>query len=170
MYYKELFIVHFTNQSFKNYVKDKHGQIMIGNKISVAALQHVGKGHGDLCSQLLYNILVWSVFQSMWISSIHVPGKENMGVDSEKRISVRELNIKPNISPGPRYQVQPFRSIVYRPELRAYATHTFSLTCRGYFLCIHLFQCVPPVLKKSRQRKKNRKSLRGNGCISQLTN
>ena len=140
---------------------------MIDNTTTILYINSMG-GRSLLCNQITRELWVWCAQHGIWLSSVHIPGKQNVLADKESREKQPDWELKLNpqlfeciIPPWGTlsvdlfasrwdYQLRPFVS--WRPEPEAMAIDAFSLNWKGqYFYAFPPFSLINRVLQKVEQ-------------------
>ena len=121
-----------------------------------------------MCNQITRELWVWCANHGIWLSAVHIPGKENVLADKESREkrSDTEWKLNPKLldsivtlwgtvsidlfASRLNYQLKPFVS--WRPDPEAMAIDAFSLDWREqYFYAFPPFSLINRVLQKVEQ-------------------
>ena len=83
--YLELKAVFFALQCFLSKLQNKHVRLMIDSTTAVACINHMGTNHLLSCNQITQATWNWCISNKIWISTAHIPGRENVVADHESR-------------------------------------------------------------------------------------
>ena len=61
-----------------------HVKAMIDNTTAISYINSMG-GRSLLCNQIARQLWVWCVQHGIWLSAVHMPGKQNVLADKESR-------------------------------------------------------------------------------------
>ena len=144
---------------------------MCDNTSAVNILNHMGTSHSDPCNELAKVIWEWCIKRSIWISIVHIPGKNNVVADFESRRIQREsewmLDITSLCEALKRLEVSPVidlfasrinkqlpRYVSYRPDPDAEAIDAFTLNWENLnFYAFPPFSVIPTVLAKIQKER-----------------
>ena len=139
---------------------------MIDNTTAVSAINHMGTSHSGTCHALTKEIWEWCIARSIWISSAHIPGKENTVADNESRktsgpaewkldprslrTALDDLQFHLEIDLfASRVNHQFPRYCSFRPDPTAEAIDAFTINWHSLkFYAFPPFSIMPAVLKK----------------------
>ena len=145
-----------------------HIKAMVDNTTAIAYINNMG-GKTAKCNEITKELWTWCIQHDIWITAVHIPGKENIVADRESRESRRDTEWKldnkifQNIVtswPMPsidlfasrlNYQIKPFVS--WKPDPDALAVDAFSLKWDLYnnFYAFPPFSLINRVLQKIEQ-------------------
>ena len=146
-------------------------RIMCDNTSTVNILNHMGTSHSDPCNELAKVIWEWCIKRSIWISIVHIPGKNNVVADFESRRNQREsewmLDTTSLCEALKRLEVSPVidlfasqinkqlpRYVSYRPDRDAEAIDAFTLNWENLnFYAFPPFSVIPTVLAKIQKER-----------------
>ena len=167
----ELTAVLFGLKSLLNDVKRAHIKILSDNTTTVACINKMGTTHSESCNRLACEIWDWAISHESWLTSSHIPGKQNTEADkqSRKSVSCTEWKLKSSIFQtitekfqfmpdidmfASRINCQLDRFVSYTPDPNAFAVNAFTLDWRN--LAIYAFppfSCVGKMVRKIIQDK-----------------
>lgn len=152
----EISAAYFALKAFSDTISNKHVRLMVDNTTAVACLNQMGTSHSHECNAFTQKIWQFCISHNVWITTVHIPGKDNLGADAESRKNRRETewalntdvfnkaigmaNVYPNIdlfSSRINHKVKPYVS--FRPDPGASAVNAFSLSWHAY-----QFYAFPP--------------------------
>ena len=81
----ELKAIHMGLSSLCSELKDCHVLICSDNKTAVTYINKMGGMHSHKCNEIARNIVPWVKERKMWLTAIHIPGKENGQADNLSR-------------------------------------------------------------------------------------
>ena len=131
----------------------------------------MGTTHSESCNRLACEIWDWAISHENWLTSSHIPGKQNTEADkqSRKSVSCTEWKLKPFIFQtiiekfqflpdidmfASRINCQLDRFVSYTPDPNAFAINAFTLDWSN--LAIYAFppfSCVGKMVRKIIQDK-----------------
>ena len=79
--------------TLKTFATDKshtHIRIMTDNSTAVNVINHMGISHSHSCNSMAKKIWEWCIERHIWLSVVHIPGKDNFVADSESRRNQKE--------------------------------------------------------------------------------
>ncbi|KAK7109102.1 hypothetical protein V1264_013207 [Littorina saxatilis] len=169
--YLELKAAYFALKCFESKVSQKHVRLLLDNSTAVACINNMGTSHSDSCNDLAFCIWQWCIARGVWLSSAHIPGKENTAADEEsRRINVDaewklnsdvleealvQLVVSPHIDLfASRINTQRSCYVSFKADPEAHAVDAFSLfwqslTCYAF----PPFSIILRVLQKVRRDK-----------------
>ena len=65
-------------------VQNCHVKAMIDNTTAISYINSMG-GRSLLCNQITRELWVWCAQHGIWLSAVHIPGKQNVLADKESR-------------------------------------------------------------------------------------
>ena len=81
----ELQAAFFALKSFVSEESNTHVQFQIDNTTAVSYVNNMGGIQSPELNMLALDIWEWAIDRSIWLSAVHIPGKENTGADKESR-------------------------------------------------------------------------------------
>ena len=81
----ELQAAFFALKSFASEVNDTHIQLQMDNTTAVAYLNNMGGSQSSELNALTHEMWEWAMEKSIWLSAVHIPGKNNVDADKESR-------------------------------------------------------------------------------------
>ena len=63
---------------------------MCDNNTAVNVINHMGTSHSDPCNSVVKEIWEWCIARQIWISAVHIPGKNKLIADFEFGRNERE--------------------------------------------------------------------------------
>ena len=81
----ELKAAFFALKSFAGEESNAHVQLQIDNTTAVSYVNNMGGTQSPELNALALDIWEWAIERSIWLSAVHIPGKENIGADKESR-------------------------------------------------------------------------------------
>ena len=164
--YLEMLAVLFSLKAFHKELSGKHVLVRIDNMTAVSDLGKMGTSHSKKRNDLTRTLWEWCLDNNMWITTSHIPGKENTLADAESRKSRKEtewtldkgifheatkkIHVEPQIdlfASRLNYQLKPF--VAYQPDPEAMAINAFSISWKPYIFYAFLpFSIIPKVLQK----------------------
>ncbi|XP_028404044.1 uncharacterized protein LOC114526666 [Dendronephthya gigantea] len=88
--YLEMLAIYLGLKTFLSKKVRLHIRIMCDNTSAVSILNHMGTSHSDPCNELTKLIWEWCIHRKIWISTVHIPGKNNIVADIESRRDKKE--------------------------------------------------------------------------------
>lgn len=76
----------FALKSFCSGVRNTHVKINIDNTTAIAYINHMGGTKSPECNKVAHEIWDWCIERNIWLSSVHIPGVENVEADHESRV------------------------------------------------------------------------------------
>ena len=152
--YLEILACFLTLKAFCSDVQNCHVKAMIDKTTGISYMNSMG-GRSLSCSQITWELWVWCAQHGMWLSALHIPGKQNVLADKESREkrSDSEWKLTSQLfdciiplwgSPWVdlfasrlNYQLTPFVS--WTPDSEKMAMDVFSLNWKGQY-----FYAFPP--------------------------
>ena len=145
----------FSLKAFHKELSRKHVLVRIDNMTAVSGLGKMGTSHSKKRIRTLWE---WCLDNNMWLTTSHIPGKENFLADAESRKSrketewtldrgifheaVKKIHVEPQIdlfASTFNYQLRSF--VAYQPDLEAMAINAFSTSWKRY-----IFYAFPPFI------------------------
>ena len=145
----------FALKSLVHY-QDFHLQILSDNTTAVHIVNKIGSSHSETCNSIANDIWVFAIWQNIWISASHIPGKHNDEANEESQKhenqmewqlcrqafeeAIQFFNVTPNIDLFASHlncQIKPFVS--YRPDPEAFCINAFQMDWSPFF-----FYAFPP--------------------------
>ena len=80
----------FSLKAFHKELSGKHVLVRIDNMIAVSDLGKMGTSHSKKRNDLTRTLWEWCLDNNMWLTTSHIPGKENILADAESRKSRKE--------------------------------------------------------------------------------
>lgn len=156
----------FSLKAFHKELLRKHVLVQIDNMTAVSDLGKMGTSHSKKRNELTRTLWKWCLDNNMWLTTSHIPGKENTLADAESRKSrketewtlgrgifheaVKKIHVEPQIdlfTSRLNYQLRPFVS--YQPDPEAMAINASSISWKPYvFYAFPPFSIIPKVLQK----------------------
>ena len=102
--YLEMLAIFLGLRTYASKKANIHIRIMCDNTSAVNILNYMGTSHSDPCNELAKVIWEWCIKRSMWISIVHIPGKNNVVADFESRrnqsvsVALDRVDVRYNIS------------------------------------------------------------------------
>ena len=81
----ELQAAFFALKSFAVDENNMHVQLQIDNTTAVSYVNNMGGTQSSQLNALALELWEWAIERSIWLSAVHIPGKENTGADRESR-------------------------------------------------------------------------------------
>lgn len=81
----ELQAAFFSLKSFANNATNAHVQLQIDNTTAVFYVNNMGGSRSPELNALTLEIWEWCIKRTIWLSAVHVPGKQNVEADKESR-------------------------------------------------------------------------------------
>ena len=164
--YLEMLAVLFSLKAFHKELSGKHVLVRIDNMTAVSDLGKMGTSHSKKRNDLTRTLWEWCLDNNMWLTTSHIPGKENTLADEESRKSrketertldrgifqeaVKHLDVEPQIdlfASRLNYQLRLF--VAYQPDPEPFAINAFSISWKPYiFYAFPPFSIIPKVLQK----------------------
>ena len=143
-------------KSFSSAIKGKHVKLQIDNTTAVCSIKNMGTSHSITNNTLLVQIWSWCINNNLWLSPVHIPGKQNIAADRESRNTITStLGFSPNIdlfASTLNYQIKPY--VAYTPDPEAYATDAFCLSWKTLqFYAFPPFCLIQRVLQKIKEEQ-----------------
>lgn len=82
---KELKAILFTLQSFSHLLKGCHAKVMSDNTTAIAYVNEMGGTKSVVCNSISIDIWNWCISNDIWITCVHIPGKNNVLADAASR-------------------------------------------------------------------------------------
>ena len=83
--------VFFALKSFSHIISGKHIKVLVDNTTAVTTINLIGTCHSRVNNQLAHQIWVWCINHNVWLTVVHIPGKQNGEADKESRLSRGEI-------------------------------------------------------------------------------
>ena len=167
----EICAAYFALKTFSETISNKHVKLMVDNTTAVSCLNQMGTSHSHECNELTQKIWQFCISHNVWITTVHIPGKDNTGADAESRKNRREtewalntdifnsathmVNVYPDIdlfASRINHKVKPY--VAFRPDPCAFAVNAFSLSWHEYnFYAFPPFCIILKTLQKIAQDK-----------------
>ena len=64
-------------------ISDKHIKLMVDNTTAVRTINQMGTCHSGENNRLARQIWEWCISRNVWLTIVHIPGKENTQADKE---------------------------------------------------------------------------------------
>ena len=80
----------FSLKAFHKELTGKHVLVRIDNMTAVSDLGKMGTSHSKNPNNLTSTLWEWCLDNNMWLTTSHIPGKENTLADAESRKSRKE--------------------------------------------------------------------------------
>ena len=164
--YLEMLPALFALKSFEGTISGKRVKRMVDNITAVTTINQMGTCHSQANNYLAQQIWEWCIVSNVWLTVVHIPGKENTEADRESRLSRREiewtlqkslfkaasdkLGVTPNIdifASRLNYQLKPY--IAFQPDPEAHTINAFHMSWRYWdFYAFPPFSVIPRVLQK----------------------
>lgn len=77
----------FSLKAFHKELSRKHVLVRIDNMTAASDLDKMGTCHSKKRNDLSRTLWEWSLDNNMWLTTSHIPGKENILADAESRKS-----------------------------------------------------------------------------------
>lgn len=166
--YLEILACFLTLKTFCASMSYCHVKAMVDNTTAVSYINNMG-GKTPKCNEITKKLWTWCIQHDIWITAVHIPGKENIVADRESRERRRDtewkldneifqkivsLWSKPSVdlfASRLNYQIKPFVS--WKPDPEALAVDAFSLNWELYtnFYAFPPFSLINRVLQKIEQ-------------------
>lgn len=139
---------------------------MLDNTTAIAYINSMG-GRKSQCNQITRDLWVWCSTHNIWLTAVHIPGKQNVLADKESREKHSDIEWKLNtqlfedvtahwgtpsidlFASRLNYQLKPFVS--WRPDPEAMAIDAFSINWKENFYAFPPFALINRVLQKVEQ-------------------
>ena len=139
---------------------------MLDNTTAIAYINSMGGGKSQ-CNQITRDLWVWCSTHNIWLTAVHIPGKQNVLADKESREKHSDIEWKLNtqlfedvtahwgtpsidlFASRLNYQLKPFVS--WRPDPEAMAIDAFSINWKENFYAFPPFALINRVLQKVEQ-------------------
>lgn len=164
--YLEMLAVLFSLKAFHKELTGKHVLVRIDNMTAVSDLGEMGTSHSKNPNNLTSTLWEWCLDNNMWLTTSHIPGKENTLADAESRKSrketewtldrgisheaIKKIHVEPQIdlfASRLNYQLRPFAA--YQPDPDAVAINAFLFSWKPYvFYAFPPFSIIPKVCQK----------------------
>ena len=164
--YLEMLAVLFFLKAFHKELSREHVHARIDNMTAVSDLGKIGTSHSKKWNNLTRALWDWCLDNNMWLTTSHIPEKENTLADAESRKSRKEtqwtldrgifheavtkIHVEHQIdlfASRLSYQLRPF--VAYQPDPKAMTINTFSISWKPYvFYAFPPFSFIPKVLQK----------------------
>lgn len=156
----------YTLKSFFSDKKNIHIQLLMDSVTAVYYVREQGGCKSLKCNEIAREIWNWALHRNIWLSSAHIPGKNNCQADFESRNfkeeyewkldentylrATHKLQFKPEIDLfASRMNYQISKYVSWRPEPEAYAVDAFSISWKNQKIyCFPPFSIIPAVLQK----------------------
>lgn len=169
--YLEMLAVFFALKAFHAQLSGKHVCIRIDNMTAVADIGKMGTCHSRKRNKLTQDIWGWCIINNVFITTAHIPGKDNNLADAESRKSrkeiewaldkqifqrgIQKLAIQPEIdlfASRLNYKVKPF--VAYQPDPEAVSINAFTIDWKQYlFYAFPPFSIIQQVLHKIQEEQ-----------------
>ena len=169
--YLEMLAVFFAIKAFQTQLSGKHVLLRIDNMTAVSDLGKMGTSHSRKRNQLTRTIWDWCIEKGVWLTTAHIPGKENSLADAESRKARKEtewtldrdlfqkamekIKVVPQIdlfASRLNYQIKPF--VAYQPDPEAMAMNAFTISWKPYcFYAFPPFSVIQQVLQKIQEEQ-----------------
>ena len=147
-----------------------HIKILTDNVTAVTYIRQMGGSHSLKCNDIAREIWLWAIERDIWLTISHIPGKDNVRVDSNSRKFEHEiewmLNTKvfellttlwPNEMTidlfASRLNHQLDKYVSWRPDPDSIAVDAFSIKWDSNIYALPPFSTLSRVLKKIREDK-----------------
>jgi hypothetical protein len=167
----EMLAVFFALKAFQTQLLGKHVCVRIDNMTAVSDIGKMGTSHSRNRNNLTREIWTWCIIHRVFLTTAHIPGKENEAADAESRKArdqtewaldpeifqqgTQRLGVKPVIdlfASRLNYKLKPF--IAYQPDPEAEAVNAFTISWHSYlFYAFPPFSIIPLVLQKIREEE-----------------
>lgn len=169
--YLEMLAVLFTVKAFHSQLLGKHILVKIDNMTAVVDIGKMGTSHSRKLNNLVRIIWDWCLDKGIWLTTAHIPGKDNILADAESRktrretewaldrqifqTAIRKIDIAPEIdlfASRLNYQLKPF--VAYQPDPEAIEINAFTVCWKPYlFYAFPPFSILSQVLHKIQEEK-----------------
>ena len=169
--YLEMLAVSFALKAFAHTLVGKHVCIRIDNMTAVADIGKMGTSHSRKRNQLTQCIWHWCLENRVFITTAHIPGKDNQLADAESRkcrkalewaldtqvfnTGIQKLAVLPEIdlfASRLNYKIKPF--VAYQPDPEAQSIDAFTVNWQHYlFYAFPPFSIIPQVLQKIQEEQ-----------------
>ncbi len=85
--YLELLAVYLSLKSFVNFVTCKHVKVLNDNITALFDINHMGKSKSVARNELVKTIWLWCKELSVWLTTGHIPGCDNVDAHEQSRNS-----------------------------------------------------------------------------------
>ena len=156
----------FSLKAFHKELSGKHVLVRIDNMTAVSDLGKMGTSHSKKWNDLTRTLWEWCLDNNMWLTTSHIPAKENTLANEESRKSrketewtldrgifheaVKKLHVEPQndlFASRLNYQLRSF--VGYQPDPEAIAINAFSISWKPYIFYTFLpLSIIPKVLQK----------------------
>jgi len=147
-----------------NDLKACHVQVQIDNTTAVAYVNNMGGTHSQMCNTCTKDLLLWCKERSIWLTSCHIAGVDNVEADyySRKKNDQTEWMLDKNVfqelcmvfgypeidlfASRTNWQLEKYMSFV--PDANAFAIDSFAHKWDTYVYIFPPFNMIPRILKK----------------------
>jgi hypothetical protein len=167
----EMLAVFFALKAFQTQLLGKHVCVRNDNMTAVSDIGKMGTSHSRNRNNLTREIWTWCIIHRVFLTTAHIPGKDNEAADAESRKArdqtewaldpaifqqgTQRLGVKPVVdlfASRLNYKLKPF--IAYQPDPEAEAVNAFTISWHPYlFYAFPPFSIIPLVLQKIREEE-----------------
>ncbi|XP_053400697.1 uncharacterized protein LOC128557387 [Mercenaria mercenaria] len=165
--YLELLAASLSVKAFCMHKKNIHVQVQLDNTCAVSYIRNMGGCRSLECNDLVHKLWVWCMGRSVWLSSTHIPGKDNISDHGSRNFNdnvewklneqifdnVTSIWGKPEVDMfASRLNCQLPKYVSWKPDAEAFFVDAFSLDWSKMFMYIFCpFSLVARALQKLRQ-------------------
>lgn len=166
--YLEILACFLTLKTFCPHMSHCHIKAMIDNTTAISYVNNMG-GKTPKCNKISKELWEWCAERSIWVTAVHIPGKENYLADKESRAKNRDVEwkldceifqlivfywYKPSVdlfASRLNYQMKPFVSWKPDPEAIAFDAFVLDWSMYNQFYAFPPFSLINRVLQKIEQ-------------------
>ena len=82
--YLEILACFLTLKAFRSRIHNCHVKAMIDNTPAISYVNNMGVRNPE-CNQITRDLWMWCAGQGIWVTAVHIPGKQNVSADKGSR-------------------------------------------------------------------------------------